>query len=102
MTRRTLAAWIAFAIGLAVFADGLWRSPLVNPAERDRRAWLAELAQADRIDAAEEARLAELYWSRYPDIASNSQYGRTGRLGVRGAREHFRIHGEKEGRAWGP
>lgn len=42
---------------------------------------------------------AECYWNRYPDVASNSSFGRS--AGLAGARKHFDTFGQKEGRIWG-
>lgn len=101
MIPRRLAAVAALGLGLIVFWDGARHSPLFSPAERDRRVWLSGQVRGDGRDMAEEGRLAEVYWTRYPDVAADPHYGRTSRLGVSGAREHYNQHGRKEGRIWG-
>lgn len=45
--------------------------------------------------------LAEAYYLRYPDIASDTFFGRSGPMGIYGAREHYRQYGRSEGRIFG-
>ena len=40
------------------------------------------------------------YWSRYPDVANDSHYGKYGELGFRGAHEHYSVYGTLEKREW--
>lgn len=97
---RRLLAVAALIAGLLVYWDGARRSPLLDSGEQERRSWLIAQTRGDVRDPLEEARLAEAYWSRYPDVAANARFGRHGKLGSAGAREHFRLHGRKEGRVW--
>jgi len=52
-------------------------------------------------DLAFEQRLAEAYWSRYPEIAENSVWGRQGSLGVLGPRDYYLHYGRHRGHFWG-
>ncbi len=49
----------------------------------------------------EEARLAEAYWRRYPDIERSPVWGRDGALGLLGPRDHYEHIGQRQGRIWG-
>ncbi|PIE58129.1 MAG: hypothetical protein CSA33_04240 [Desulfobulbus propionicus] len=52
-------------------------------------------------DTAREAKLAEAYWSRYPDVAQSPVWGKKSALGVAGPRDHYLLFGQDEGRIWG-
>lgn len=52
-------------------------------------------------DMEKEKELANAYWQRYPDIAGNEIWGRSGSMGLLGARDHYQYFGKKEGRIWG-
>jgi len=58
--------------------------------------------KASYPDEAKERRLANKYWAKYQDVRDNSYFGKHGRLGIYGAREHYLRHGRKEfpGRIW--
>jgi hypothetical protein len=101
MSGRLLAwcGFAAFAAGLAVYAAGASRPPLMD-SRRDEI--LRVLARTANIDTAAEEKLAHAYWARYPDVRASALYGENGRLGILGAREHFMQHGRREGRVWGP
>jgi hypothetical protein len=99
---RRLPAWWGFAFfaaGLAVYAAGASRAPVMDSKTDDM---LRVLARGANIDTAAEEALARAYWERYPDVRANPLYGEKGSLGVLGAREHFMQHGRREGRVWGP
>lgn len=104
--RRTPASLVAlgfaaFAGALAIYAGMAWHSPVWRAELAARDKDLRALAAGAEIDMAAEAKLAEAYWTRYPDVAASAQYGEGGRLGAMGAREHFNRHGRREGRIWG-
>jgi hypothetical protein len=61
--------------------------------------FLSQLEQA-YPDVDRETALAERYWSFNHDVRDNPHYGRGGRLGIYGARVHYRRFGKKEFRAW--
>lgn len=96
------AAGLAILAGLAVYAYGLYHAPALTTDGRQRQAWLEATVRAGAADPTQEADLAEAYWTRYPDVAADALYGRSGTLKVLGAREHYRQHGRREGRLWGP
>jgi len=100
--RLRLAAILAVAAAAwAVYAYGALHSPLLDPALREQRAYIDRVLHESKLDPDEERRLADLYWSRYPDVAADANFGRAGAMGVLGAREHFNRHGRREGRVWG-
>lgn len=52
-------------------------------------------------DIAQEKKLAQAYWDRYPDVAASAVWGRRSSMGVLGPRDHYRLFGRMEGRHWG-
>jgi len=48
-----------------------------------------------------EARLAEAYWQRYPEVERSPVWGRNGSLGVLGPRDHYIHRGSAAGMVWG-
>ncbi len=92
-----LMIFAGISLALVAYSVGAWHSPLLD---RERNLQFDALAQAEAWNEEEERSLAETYWTRNADVAADLYYGRDGTLGVWGAREHFKHHGEKEGRHW--
>jgi hypothetical protein len=100
--RGRIAAIAAIALaGFAIFFYGALNSPVLDPTLAARKIYLDRIIRSSALDPAKERALAEAYWSRYPDVAVDSYFGRHGKLGIEGAREHFERHGKAEERAWG-
>ncbi len=97
---RYALAILCLAIAFAVYGYGFSRSPMMNPDLRAQQELLARYAR-NQGNFAEIRMLAEAYWERNPDVASDSYFGRDGKMGIYGAREHYDRHGRKEGRQWG-
>ena len=95
------AALAAVALGLLVYLIGALNSPMLDRGLAARRTMLEAVAREPAGDSQKEPALAEAYWARYPDVAADAFFGRAGKLGVRGAREHYQRHGRNEGRIWG-
>ena len=93
-------AGLCAACSLAIYGYGIADSPLANPEIHAQRELLIRHA-ALTADPAEARSVADAYWQRNPDVARDRYYGRNGKLGIFGAREHFDQHGRKEGRRWG-
>jgi hypothetical protein len=94
------------AILMVVLACGGWLlgamdTPLLNRQLAAQHALATSVAQTGGLDLMAEQRLAEAYWQRNPDVAASGHYGRHGRTGIFGAREHWLSHGKGEGRHWG-
>ena len=100
LKRRYILSFIGLAIAFAIYGYGFSRSPAMNPNYRTQQEMLASYAKGQG-NAAEIRMLAEAYWQRNPDVAMDSYFGRDGKLGLFGAREHFDRHGRAEGRRWG-
>lgn len=101
MVRKLVIAIIA-TVSLGVYAWGAVESPLLDEAAAARRDLLRRTLTENAPTSAAEAALAEAYWRRYPDVATDVRhFGRDSPLGILGAREHYQIHGRREGRAWG-
>ncbi len=65
--------------------------------QQQRAAWDAKIVNELKARYPNEERermLAEIYWSRYPDVRADPYFGKGGRLGNYGAREHYRRHGD--------
>jgi len=101
---RRAAGWIGgavFAVSLAVFAVGVFHSPVIDDVLAQERVVLNKHARGDTVDVIRETLFAEAYWARNPDVAADPFFGANGALGTFGAREHYDRHGRLEGRIWG-
>lgn len=98
---RYALAVLSTVAGVFFWLTGVQNSPLLH------KEMLVEWANTRKIifeqspDYAVEKPLAEAYWQRYPDIRKDKVWGEKGTMGIRGPRDHFRIHGKREGRIWG-
>lgn len=89
---------------IAVLIAGIAAAGAYVYKQQRQSAWddqvVSELKR-DYPDEARERMLAEIYWSKYPDVAADAYFGKNGRLGVYGPREHYRRHRtEGAGRVW--
>jgi hypothetical protein len=98
---RALIAAAACIAALTLYAHGFQGEPRLRGSDFQQRTYAAHILQGDAIDLIKEAALAEAYWLRNQDVAANSVFGRSGQLGIHGAREHYNQHGQREGRVWG-
>lgn len=57
-----------------------------------------DLARPEDLEA--ENKLANDYWQRYPDVRKHVIWGEKGRLGIYGARDHYRYLGRLQGKRW--
>lgn len=98
--RYTLAILLTVAC-VFFWLTGVQESPLLH------KEMLVEQENSRKIlfeqgpDYKVEKQLAEAYWARYPDIRKDGVWGEKSSMGIRGPRDHFRIHGKREGRIWG-
>jgi hypothetical protein len=102
---KFLAIATIIVMAIAVAMPYLSRTLGVFPALQEdlaaRKSYLDEQVRIGKIDETEERNLAEIYWTRYPDVAGNPYFGRGGLFGVFGAREHYERAGREESREWG-
>ena len=91
------------AVSIIVWLFGLSQSPLFKE-DTDKERISDEQRQSKEFESDQlmEKVLAEAYWRRYPDVENSHYYGRQGPMGLFGAIEHFRQHGEREGRILAP
>jgi hypothetical protein len=88
-------------IAVSLWLLGLLTSPNTSPKTRQQRQFLEHYIQDNAPNLKETRRLAEIYWRRYPDVSSDTHFGRSGIMGIYGARAHYDQHGKIEGRKWG-
>ncbi len=88
------------AAALGVYAYGALNSPLLDGTQAARQAFLRGILADRAPDMEGEEALAEAYWQHYPDVGADPFFGRDGEMGVHGAREHYQMHGRREGRQW--
>jgi hypothetical protein len=98
---RHVIAVLIFGLACGGWLLGATELPLLNRDIAAQRARAASVAMSGSLDLSAEPQLAEAYWQRNPDVAADAHYGRHGRVGVLGAREHWLRHGKIEGRRWG-
>ncbi len=88
------------ALSISVYAIGAFNSPVLDPDEAARRAYLKNITKNQSSGLNLEKSWAEEYWRKNPDVRADPVYGENGKLGVFGAREHYLKHGKREGREW--
>lgn len=98
---RHVIAVLMVVLGCCGWLLGAMDTPLLNRQIAAQQALATSVARTGSLDMAAEQRLAEAYWQRNPDVAASGYYGRHGRIGIFGAREHWLRHGKREGRHWG-
>src|SRR5258708_3227027 len=89
------------AVSWGVYAYGATHSAVLDRTAFARKGYGGKMIRERAGDLSTERELAEAYWSRYPDVAGDAYFGRDGRLGIFGAREHYDRHGRREKRVWG-
>lgn len=98
---RLLLALLFICSGYWFWFLGAGESRLMEEERDHERDYVANILMTRSPDYKMEKKLAEAYWARYPDIRRNHMWGESGAMGVRGPRDHFRLHGKREGRVWG-
>lgn len=95
---------IAAVVGSSVFfwLRGFLNSPFMIPELKTEKEYLDDYILANSPDNKREKQLAEAYWLRYRDVMTNDHWGKNGPLSIWGPRDHYKIHGKKEGRIFGP
>ena len=96
---RLFATAACLVISLLLYVWGVTTTQLFDADARAREDFLSSIAESG--DTAEVEALADAFWQRNPDVARDVQFGRSGAMGIFGAREHYRRHGKSEARQWG-
>ncbi|NOQ45830.1 MAG: hypothetical protein GQ559_04035 [Desulfobulbaceae bacterium] len=99
---RMAATLIIVVLGFSVWIWGFFHSPAGSRERRMERAYVASNLVTRAPDYEDEKKLAQAYWWRYHDVRKDWLWGEKGTMGVRGPRDHYRLHGRREGRIWGP
>lgn len=95
------APTLLFVFAMAIYGWQASQTPMLDSQLAARESYLTEVVRMGAPQEAADDKAAAAYWSRYPDVAADPYYGREGPLGRGGALQHFRDHGQREGRVWG-
>jgi len=89
-------------VSLSIWVNGLMNSPVLDPELRAEKRFVQSRIRELSIDSREQRQLARAYWQRYEDVRTDAYFGENGPNGIYGARDHFTLHGKREGRIYGP
>ena len=93
---------ISIMVAVALWIRGFAESPLLFPQKVGETKFLQNYLGSNKPSLQEERVLAESYWLRYKDVRNDPHWGKNGRMGVWGPRDHFKTFGKKEGRIYQP
>jgi hypothetical protein len=99
---RLLLSVAAVTIAAALWLEGMSRSPLLDVRRQNEAHFVANHIRTLTPNAAQERILAENYWRRYRDVRNDTLWGENGPMGIWGPRDHYRLHGQREGRIFAP
>lgn len=91
-------------VGISIFfwVRGFMNSPLWIPELKTEKEYIEKYILTNSPNHKREKQLAEAYWLRYQDVREHTYWGKNGPLNIWGARDHYTIHGRKEGRIFAP
>jgi len=95
-----VASAIIFAV--VVYCIELVHSPLYRPETRQESDFINSFVNKNSPDIQKERGLAKAYWLRYHDVRQDRHWGEKGPMGVWGPRDHYLLHGKREGRIFKP
>lgn len=95
---------IVSVVGISIlfWLRGFLNSPFMIPDLKTEKQYLDEYILTNSPDHKREKLLAEAYWMRYQDVKKSTYWGKDGPLSIWGPRDHYKIHGRKEGRIFAP
>ncbi len=99
-TAGYLLASISMVLALFLWFKGFAESPLMHPQKLNEIRFLNDYLERNRPDLKEERDLAQSYWLRYPDVREDPYWGENGPMGIWGPRDHYTMHGKREGRIY--
>ena len=99
---RLVISAAAMTIAAALWLEGMSRSPLLDGRRQNEAHFVANHIRTLTPNAAHERILAESYWRRYRDVRNDTLWGENGPMGIWGPRDHYRLHGQREGRIFAP
>ncbi len=99
-SQKNLCIVGVMALSVFVYGYGAWHSPQLNTETAAQSAYLKQMSQASQHNLEREKQLAEIYWRNNPDVSADLYFGKNGQLGILGAREHYKRHGQRENRTW--
>lgn len=99
---RYLITSIAIVVALFLWFKGFAKSPAIIPQQVHEIRFLSGYLEKNKPDLQEERDLAESYWLRYHDVREDPHWGENGPMGIWGPRNHYEMHGRREGRIFQP
>ncbi len=95
---------ILAVVGSSVFfwLRGFLNSPFLVAELKTEKEYLEKYIVTNSPNNKREKLLAEAYWLRYQDVMKHTYWGKNGPLSIWGPRDHYTIHGRKEGRIFAP
>lgn len=85
-----------------LYTMSLFKSPMLKPELLIEKQYLQKFIENNDQGLQHEKLLAEGYWLRYGNIKNHRYWGINGPMGIRGPRDHYRLHGKREGRIFKP
>ena len=98
---RLMLAAVFLCSGFVLWLIGAQDSVLLHNDRMQEQSFIADILIKRAPDYHREKALAEAYWARYPDVRKHRMWGQGGVMGIKGPRDHYELHGKKEGRVWG-
>jgi hypothetical protein len=92
----------ALVVSLYYYGCGLRHSPVFNPSAQAQKNYLQKFIENNDQNLKQEKLLAEGYWLRYKDVRKDRYWGENGPMGIWGPRDHYQLHGRREGRIFQP
>ena len=89
-------------VSLYYYGFGLIHSPVFNSGEQAQKKYLQKFIEDNDQNLQQEKLLAEGYWLRYKDVRQDRYWGENGPTGIWGPRDHYQLHGRREGRIFEP
>lgn len=92
----------AIIFSAVIYCLELADSPLYLPEILEEKKYISSYVNENSPDIQKERKLARAYWRRYNDVRLDQHWGEKGPMGVWGPRDHYMLHGRREGRIFKP
>lgn len=92
----------AIVFSAIMYCAELANSPLYITETLTEKAFIGRFINENSPDIKQERALARAYWLRYHDVRLDRHWGEKGPMGIWGPRDHYMLHGKREGRIFKP